>query len=257
LSDRPLGPGWWLASDGRWYPPEALPVAPPAGMVPWAYVPDVRMSPGLHISVRIFLYITTACSALAILALANAIPKVGSAVSEWDGARSLSSAALGLTSLMSLVLVILLMIWGNQAYRSLGRSGAQGCTWSPGWAIGGWFIPIASVVIPRLVFSEIERLAHPGNGPAPILDRWRRQPLLGIGLAWWALLVTAGVLGGIGAFLEGWAASSDLYYGATYIVDEGMYRNGMVVLAVALGLAGVGQVIGAAYFRELGERLLK
>ena len=24
----PPGPGWWLASDGRWYPPEARPAAP-------------------------------------------------------------------------------------------------------------------------------------------------------------------------------------------------------------------------------------
>lgn len=26
---RPEEPGWWLASDGRWYPPESAPVAPP------------------------------------------------------------------------------------------------------------------------------------------------------------------------------------------------------------------------------------
>jgi hypothetical protein len=33
MSDGPRGPGWWQASDGRWYPPEAAPayrVPPPA-----------------------------------------------------------------------------------------------------------------------------------------------------------------------------------------------------------------------------------
>ncbi len=25
MSDSPLGPGWWQASDGRWYPPEQSP----------------------------------------------------------------------------------------------------------------------------------------------------------------------------------------------------------------------------------------
>src|SRR5664279_1262778 len=25
MSDTSQGPGWWLASDGRWYPPESLP----------------------------------------------------------------------------------------------------------------------------------------------------------------------------------------------------------------------------------------
>jgi len=24
-----MGPGWWQASDGRWYPPQTAPVAPP------------------------------------------------------------------------------------------------------------------------------------------------------------------------------------------------------------------------------------
>lgn len=49
MSDLPQGPGWWLASDGRWYPPEARsPAAPPppppapgapGGRPPWAQPP--------------------------------------------------------------------------------------------------------------------------------------------------------------------------------------------------------------------------
>jgi uncharacterized RDD family membrane protein YckC len=35
MSDVPPGPGWWIASDGRWYPPEAHPGAAP----PWAAPP--------------------------------------------------------------------------------------------------------------------------------------------------------------------------------------------------------------------------
>jgi len=36
MSDVPPGPGWWIASDGRWYPPEAHPAAtaPPAWAMP-------------------------------------------------------------------------------------------------------------------------------------------------------------------------------------------------------------------------------
>lgn len=29
MSDTPVGPGWWLASDGKWYPPQAASPAPP------------------------------------------------------------------------------------------------------------------------------------------------------------------------------------------------------------------------------------
>jgi hypothetical protein len=24
VSDQPLGPGWWKASDGKWYPPQGM-----------------------------------------------------------------------------------------------------------------------------------------------------------------------------------------------------------------------------------------
>ena len=27
MSEQSMGPGWWLASDGRWYPPESHPEA--------------------------------------------------------------------------------------------------------------------------------------------------------------------------------------------------------------------------------------
>jgi hypothetical protein len=43
MSDRPEGPGWWIASDGNWYPPEshpgALPPPPPAPAYPVERVP--------------------------------------------------------------------------------------------------------------------------------------------------------------------------------------------------------------------------
>ncbi len=29
MSDQQQGPGWWLASDGKWYPPDQAPVVPP------------------------------------------------------------------------------------------------------------------------------------------------------------------------------------------------------------------------------------
>ena len=29
MSEQSQGPGWWLASDGKWYPPESVPAPPP------------------------------------------------------------------------------------------------------------------------------------------------------------------------------------------------------------------------------------
>lgn len=37
MSDFSKGPGWWQASDGKWYPPEQA--APPAAAAPWSSAP--------------------------------------------------------------------------------------------------------------------------------------------------------------------------------------------------------------------------
>jgi hypothetical protein len=270
MSDRPQGEGWWLASDGKWYPPESRPAPPAPPAPPWAGVPQARLSPGLHTSVRVFLYLTAAAAGLAVVALANAIPKIqaywnapiGSDADEmaaWDDAASLWTGSAGIAALAGLVLFVLLLVWGNQAYRSLSRTGAEGRSWSSGWAVGGWFIPLASLVIPRLVFSEIERMAHPDNGLAPIGERWRRQPLLGTGVAWWVFLILAGVLTCIGAGMLG---AGTLVVGegsdaVTTITDGILYRNGLTVITAGMTLLGIGQLLGAAYFRSLGSRLLR
>ncbi|MBP1631753.1 MAG: zinc-ribbon protein [Acidobacteria bacterium] len=270
MGDRPQGEGWWLASDGKWYPPESRPAPPAPPAPPWALAPQTQLSPGLHTAVRVFLYLSGATAGLAVVALANAIPRmhaywfapVGADAAEfsaWEEAADLWAVAAGLVGLAGLVLFILLLVWGNQAYRSLNRSGAEGRSWSSGWAVGGWFIPLAAVVIPRLVLSEIERISHPDNGPAPIGAGWRRQPLLGTGLAWWILLVCAGVLGAAGAAVTG---TGTLVVGegvdaVTTITDGVLYRNGLALMAAAMVLAGIAQLLGAAYFRSLGERLLR
>ncbi len=47
MSDTAQGPGWWIASDGRWYPPEQHPnaVAPPDQLDAWA---PTRSQPALQ-----------------------------------------------------------------------------------------------------------------------------------------------------------------------------------------------------------------
>ncbi len=39
MSDTSQGPGWWLASDGKWYPPESAPQAPAPPQAPASPVP--------------------------------------------------------------------------------------------------------------------------------------------------------------------------------------------------------------------------
>ena len=43
MSDVSMGPGWWLANDGRWYPPQSAPGTPPP---PMPYVGATVAAPG-------------------------------------------------------------------------------------------------------------------------------------------------------------------------------------------------------------------
>ncbi|AGL20895.1 DUF4328 domain-containing protein [Actinoplanes sp. N902-109] len=48
------------------------------------------------------------------------------------------------------------IVWLRRAAQNLQAFGAD-LTWGPGWAIGAWFIPLANVVLPLLMLSEIDR----------------------------------------------------------------------------------------------------
>ncbi len=50
MSDKPQGPGWWLASDGTWHPPELHPSvqAEPVDVSGTTYAPDVAAARAMH-----------------------------------------------------------------------------------------------------------------------------------------------------------------------------------------------------------------
>lgn len=53
MSTQPRGPGWWRASDGRWYPPQPRPAYPPQPHGAGPPVPQKRGNHGVLIAVLI------------------------------------------------------------------------------------------------------------------------------------------------------------------------------------------------------------
>jgi Domain of unknown function (DUF4328) len=89
-----------------------------------------------------------------------------------------------LASLAGLVgSAIAVPMWMHRAFRNLPALGARDLRWSPAWAAGGWFIPLANLVIPYLVTRELWIRA--GGEPAPV---WPLLP------AWWVAWVGAYIL---------------------------------------------------------------
>jgi multisubunit Na+/H+ antiporter MnhC subunit len=103
-----------------------------------------------------------------------------------NDANALPAAMILLSGLVGLATFVLLIIWLYRAAKNNEALGRQNPRLGPGWAIGGWFIPIAWWVIPFIVLDDVWR----GSDPAiPRGDpNWRRSSTMG---AIWAWLVTA------------------------------------------------------------------
>ena len=85
------------------------------------------------------------------------------------------------------------IIWFVTARRNVESFGAVGLRYGPGWAIGGWFVPIAALFIPKQIMDETWKASDPS---LPVDDRssWqsaRVSPLIHI---WWAFWILSAIV---------------------------------------------------------------
>jgi Domain of unknown function (DUF4328) len=103
-----------------------------------------------------------------------------------NDANALPAAMIVLSGLVGLAIFVLLIIWLYRAAKNNEALGRQNPRLGPGWAIGGWFIPIAWWVIPFVILDDVWRGSDPSIARAD--PGWRRSSTMG---AIWAWLVTA------------------------------------------------------------------
>jgi hypothetical protein len=91
-------------------------------------------------------------------------------------------------------------MWTHRCFRNLPALGATPAAWSPAWAAGGWFVPVANLFVPYLVVRELWRCSHfEGSAQPAVVALWWAAciaPLVLLLLSYAALLVssTAAVL---------------------------------------------------------------
>lgn len=88
-------------------------------------------------------------------------------VASLEGLRAMALLAAGLAWLL----------WQHRAHANLRALGVPGLRFSPGWAVGWWFVPLANLVMPYLAVRELWRASTAGplasgEGPGP----WDRDP---------------------------------------------------------------------------------
>jgi hypothetical protein len=105
--------------------------------------------------------------------------------------RGLGLALLGMLGvfLVQAVTAILALRWHHAAHANLQRAGLQGMRWSPGWAVAGWLIPYANLVIPFLAMRETWRGSHAEHPTG-----WADRPVPSWIGWWWGLWVGGSTL---------------------------------------------------------------
>jgi hypothetical protein len=244
MSDRPQGDDWWLASDGRWYPPQAVP-GPRPGDAERPVSQPQRSSWGLTATVAGFLIADAALFGIAAVAYFGWLRMLLTEAGQ-SGAQALVRAednatmALAFAALGLIVTGVLFLTWFFQAYRAA-MPGHERRRWGSGWTIGAWFIPFANFVIPKLVMNEIDRMSSADPGPDP--EAWMNEPRTPVSDLWWAAWVTAAVVFSVGsAFVD-----PD--------VDAEVLRTGVTLTMSSLAVYAIAAITGARLVLTIGRRI--
>ncbi len=105
------------------------------------------------------------------------------------GLAELGQACTGLLQLtLFIVSGVVFLVWLHRASGNLRALGAEGQRYSPGWAVGAWFVPLANLVWPYEAVREIFAVSVG-------MER-RRIAIVGW---WWATYLLANVTATVGA----------------------------------------------------------
>jgi hypothetical protein len=157
------------------------------------------------------------------------------------------------TTVSYLLASIPFIVWLHRARRNLEALGIYDVTWSPGWAIGGWFVPILSLWRPKQVMNEVWRASDPGLPHGARAREWSQLPLSWVVTAWWALFIVGGFLDRIAGRMYSNATTPDAEISATTV---SLVASVMTAAAALLAIQVVRQVTRrqrtrAARIREL------
>lgn len=175
-------------------PPPPFNIAPPPGYVAYggqgAQPYGMQQIGGISRAMSILLYIMVPLQIIGVFATFGTVSKARDFInrrisqSEFEDATKFNLSSL--SGLLVIPVAVLTMIWMYRMAGNLRGLGRTGATWSPGWAIGGWFVPPCVIyVVPWLMFKELWRGSDPDTGYGD--PGWKQNPVAPIVTIWWVL----------------------------------------------------------------------
>lgn len=191
----PPGPPDAMPSETLWLPPApAVAVAAPPGV-------GRRLRGTLQgfLLASAAAAVVTAIGALVSLAAYREMDAAGDRSSaaerrlfeRWADVDDMTSAMLGLALISWAVALVLLIVWMHRLHRISAVFWTGHRKWSRGWTVGGWFVPVANLIIPKLVLDEIEQILDCRRTDGSVDPAWSKHQTSSIGWCWWAFYMTA------------------------------------------------------------------
>lgn len=110
-------------------------------------------------------------------------------------ALGLCEIGIGLVSVVSsLFTIVAFLMWHYRIAKNAQALGAE-LRISPGWAVGWWFIPIASLVMPVRSISEISKDSDPPDDDLGFENHHASGSALLLIGAWWTLWIVSNMVG--------------------------------------------------------------
>jgi len=173
-----------------------LPAPPPPTLV---VTNRWRSLQGLTTALVVFLALAAAAAVFGVVAFAARISALSEIIDHGlsiDRVRSandaddLVGAAAAIMLLLSFVILVLIIIWTFRAAKNNEALGRVYPRLKPGWAIAGWLIPLANLVIPVLILQDLWRGSEAGTARGDPSWRSNRGSAL-IGWYWVAFLLSS------------------------------------------------------------------
>lgn len=136
----------------------------------------------------------------------------------------------GIQLVAQIVPVILLVMWVYRANRNARALDAPDMKYTPGWSVGWFFVPIASLVKPYSVLKEIWQ----ASSPLKTGQSWREAAVSPLLTVWWVMWIACCVVQySPGSILMGYQRLSDFSrLGSTYQASIWEWGFGLMVKSV-------------------------
>lgn len=146
------------------------------------------------------------------------------------------------------------LVWIHRAHKNLQSLNVAGLKYSPGWAVGGFFVPILCLFRPCQVAAEIDKASN----PITINDSdtsWKNTPTSLIVGFWWALFLISNILGQIAirSLSSGGELVDLLNSTYIYMVSDAIDIVGIIVTLLLVQKLGVNQEAKYSIVSRLDE----